>query len=190
RNVLGALEIADDEVLVFLGAGSQGEAAVAHHDAGDAVIAGRGPERIPEDLRVHVRVAVDEARRDDVAFGVDHLARALTNTPDGGDAAVPHSDIGPIPRKPGSIDDRAVLDYQVVRHSRLSSVGVSDTLRFRIVRFRIDRLALAEAPLRLVLPLETRLSGGTASARTTAGPVPGRRSGPTSSRGRSVRSSS
>src|SRR5262249_3440709 len=37
RDVLRALEVADDEVLVVLGAGRQGEAAVAHHDAGDAV---------------------------------------------------------------------------------------------------------------------------------------------------------
>ena len=46
------------------------------------------PQRIPEDLGVHVRVAVDEAGRHHLAVGVDHLARALADATDGGDAAV------------------------------------------------------------------------------------------------------
>ena len=33
RDVLGALEVAHDEVLVLLGARREREAAVAHHDA-------------------------------------------------------------------------------------------------------------------------------------------------------------
>src|SRR3989441_8512691 len=130
RDVLGALEIADDEVLVLLGAGGEREAAVTHHDRGDAVPAGRGTERIPEDLRVHVRVAVHEARCDHLALGVDHFAGALPDPADRDDAAVPHADVGPIPRQPGSIDHRSVLDHQVVGHSQilsrsLSSRGVS-----------------------------------------------------------------
>src|SRR5207249_1590734 len=70
RDVLGSLKIADDEVLVLGRARRQREAAVAHHDRRDPVVAGRGPHRIPEDLRVHVGVAVHEAGRDHVAFGV------------------------------------------------------------------------------------------------------------------------
>src|SRR5262249_4272210 len=119
-DVLGTLEVAYDEVLVLLGAGRQGEPAIAHHDTGDAMPARRGPERIPEDLRVHVGVAVDETGSDHVVFGVDHLARPLADPPDRGDAAVLHADVGAIPRQTRSVDHRAVLDHQVVRHAQLS----------------------------------------------------------------------
>src|SRR2546425_12519663 len=50
----------------------------------------------PEDLRVHMRVAVDETGCDDQAVGVDDLARALANPTDRGDPAVAHGDVGVI----------------------------------------------------------------------------------------------
>ena len=123
RNILGALEIANDEVLVLLGAGGEGEAAVAHHNRGDAVVAGRRAERIPEDLRVHVRVAVHEAGCDHLALGVQHFAGALANPPDRDDATVAHADVGAVPRQTGPIDHRSVPDHQVVGHARILSLG-------------------------------------------------------------------
>src|SRR5437867_4442984 len=114
---LGALEVAHDELLVLVRARSEREAAVAHHDAGDAVPARARPERIPEDLGVHVRVAVDEARGHHAALGVEHLARALADAADGGDTAVLDSHVGAEAGKTGAVDHRAVLDHQVVRHS-------------------------------------------------------------------------
>ena len=45
-------------------AGAKPDAAVAHHDGGDAVPRARGDPRIPGDLRVVVRVDVDPAGRD------------------------------------------------------------------------------------------------------------------------------
>ena len=74
--------------------GREREAAVAHHDGGDAVPARAGAERIPKDLRVHVRVPVDETGRHRLAVRVDHLARALADAADRRDAAVPHADVG------------------------------------------------------------------------------------------------
>ena len=51
----------------------ESDAAVAGDDGGDAVAAGRLEQRVPADLAVVVGVDVDEARRDDLAGGVDRL---------------------------------------------------------------------------------------------------------------------
>ena len=90
-----ALEIADDQVLVLLGAGREREAAVPHHRS-DAVVAGRRAERVPEDLRVHVRVAVDDPGGDNVSLGIDHLRRAFADAADRRDFSVLHTDVGAI----------------------------------------------------------------------------------------------
>ena len=122
RDVLGALEIADDEVPVRLGAGREGEAAVAHDHAGDAVPARAGAEGIPEDLGVHVRVAVHESWRDHLTLGVDDLAGRLPDAADGGDASAHHADVAPVSGLPGSIHHPAVLDHEVKGHGLLLSV--------------------------------------------------------------------
>jgi hypothetical protein len=49
------------------------EAAIADHRGGDAVPGRDGEHAIPQDLRIVVCVYVDEARRDDLARGVDRL---------------------------------------------------------------------------------------------------------------------
>ena len=116
-DVLGAFEIADDEVGFALAAGRQGEAAVAHDHAGHAVEARAGADRIPEDLRVHVGVHVDEARRHDMALGVQRLGRRrAVDAADLGDLAILHADIAAIARQSGPIDDHAVLDDEVECH--------------------------------------------------------------------------
>jgi hypothetical protein len=115
-DVFGALKIAHDQVALRLAARREREAAVAHHDRGDSVPAGAGAHGIPEDLGVHVRVTVDKARRDDLPIGVDHLTGGLADPPDGRDPAVTNRDVGPIAGQSGSVDHRAVLDDQVVRH--------------------------------------------------------------------------
>src|SRR5205807_8432751 len=75
-----------------------------------------GAQRVPEDLRIHVRVAVDEAGRHDPAIGVDDLARRFADATDGRDAPVTNGDVGSVAGKSGSVDHRAVLDQQVIRH--------------------------------------------------------------------------
>ena len=118
RDVLGPLEVADDQSLVLLAARRQREAAVAHDHRGDAVPARAGPERIPEHLRVHVRVTVDEPGSDHAPLGVDDLAGTLADAADGDDAPVVHADVGAIAGKAGAVDDHAILDHEVVRHRR------------------------------------------------------------------------
>ena len=118
-DVLGPLQVAEDEVHLFLAAGGQREAAIAHHHRGDAVIAGAAAHRVPEDLRVHVGVAVDEAGRHDMALGVYHLVRRLGDPADPRDAAVLDADVGPVAGQSGAVDHHAVLDHQIVSHAEV-----------------------------------------------------------------------
>ncbi len=115
-DVLGALKIADDEVGLALATGRQGEAAVAHDHAGHALETRAGADRIPEDLRVHVGVAVDEARRHHVTLGVERFLGGRGDAADLRDLAVLDADVAAIARQSGTIDDHAVLDDEVECH--------------------------------------------------------------------------
>ena len=50
-------------------------------------------ERIPRDLRIHVRVAVDEARRDDQPVSVERARRRRRDLADLDDAAILDADV-------------------------------------------------------------------------------------------------
>src|SRR5581483_5700805 len=63
------------------------EAAVAHHRGGDTERHRRGKRRIPGDLRVVMRVQVDDARHQGEAVGVDAAPRWLVGFADADDAA-------------------------------------------------------------------------------------------------------
>ena len=65
-DVFGPFEIAHDQRALVGSHRREREPAVAHHRGRHAVPARAAPARVPEHLRVHVRVAVDEAGRDDV----------------------------------------------------------------------------------------------------------------------------
>ncbi len=148
RDVLGTLEVPDDEVLVGRGARGERKSTVAHHHGRDTVPARAGAERVPEDLRVHVRVAVDETGCDDQAVGVDDLAGALANLTDRGDPAVADGDVGVIAGQTGAIDQHAVLDDEVVGHrpflpARVSARGRRGTLSY-FGRTRYSRVSLHE----------------------------------------------
>jgi hypothetical protein len=153
RDVLGPLEVANDHVTVGGRAGGEREAAVAHHDAGDAVPARAGPEGIPEDLSIHVGVAVHETRRHHLAVGIEHLSGRLTDPTDGGDSTMPHADVGPVARQAGAIDDHAVLDDQVVLHGSHLSVAsecVGIVLQRRRFGDRLGAVRQGDASPRLV----------------------------------------
>jgi hypothetical protein len=98
-NVLGALEILHDQVLLVGPARRQGEAAVAHDDAGHPVPARARAERIPRDLRVHVSVAVDEARSHHPMARVDLVAPARVDGADARDAVTADADVGAVARE-------------------------------------------------------------------------------------------
>ena len=119
-DILGALEVAEHEIGLALAARREREAAISHHHAGNALEAGAGADRIPEDLGVHVGMAVDEARRHDMARGVDRLARGgAIDAADLDDPAIAHTHVAAITRQSGSVDDHAVLDDEVECHGNL-----------------------------------------------------------------------
>ena len=75
-NVLHGLHHGRQQFHVGRLAGREGDAAVAEQGGGHAVPAHRRHLRVPADLRVQVRVQIDEAGRDGQPLGVD-LALAL-----------------------------------------------------------------------------------------------------------------
>ncbi len=116
RDVFGALEAADGEVLFGTATRRDREAAVAHDDRAHPVPRRAGAQRVPAHLCVHMGVPVDEARRDDVTLGVDLVSAALTDASDGSDGVTDDTHVGPVCRCTRTVDHRAVADYQVVRH--------------------------------------------------------------------------
>ena len=121
RDILDRRQAARVPVAVLGLAGRQREAAIAHHHRGDAVPARAAAQRIPRDLRVHVGVAVDEARRDDQPVGIDACAAACRrDAADLDDAAVLDADIGAEARLARAVDDGAAADDEIEGHQRRS----------------------------------------------------------------------
>src|SRR5439155_27178994 len=110
----GAFHEADEPVAALGPDGREPDAAVAHHDGGDAVPGGGAEERVPRDLPVVVGVDVDEAGGDDAAAGVDHVAALVIDVPDLGDAPPIDRHVARKGRRTGSVDDRRAADHQVV----------------------------------------------------------------------------
>ena len=96
----------------------QREPAVAAEHRGHSVERRRCRVAIPVQLRVVVRVDVDEPGRDDEPRGVEglrgQLARELAD-PD--DAAVLHGDVGAPRRRAQAVDDESAGD-EVIEHAR------------------------------------------------------------------------
>ena len=66
--------------------------------------------RVPGDLCVHVSVAIDEAGRDDHAFGIESAFGRRANATDLDDQPILDANIGLISRYAGTVDNRAVFD--------------------------------------------------------------------------------
>ena len=114
RDLFDGLERAREPLLVAGLHRREGHAAVAHHHRGDAVPAAGARERIPEELRVEVRVRVDEAGRHQAAGGVDRPPAALRHRPDRDDAVAFDRDVGGEGRPARAVHHAAVADDQVV----------------------------------------------------------------------------
>ncbi len=99
------------------------EAAIAHHGGRHAVPARTAPAGVPEHLRVHVGVAVDEAGRDHETVGVDLGRTAVADAADEGDPVPDDADVGAVRAEAGTVDDGAVADHEVVRHVATFSRG-------------------------------------------------------------------
>ena len=125
RDVLDRRQAAGVPVAVLGHAGRQREAAIAHHHRRNAVPARAAAQRIPGDLRVHMGMAVDEARRHDQAVGVDGAVGGRRDAADLDDAAVPDADIGGEARLSGAVDDGAATNEKIEGHHRRSLCSTS-----------------------------------------------------------------
>ena len=75
-----------------------------------------GAERIPEDLRVHVRMPVDEARRNHRTLGVDDFFGGFIQLANGGNLAAGDSHVGAKAGRPGAIDNLGITNDKIQRH--------------------------------------------------------------------------
>ena len=92
------------------------EAAVADHHGGHAMPRRDAQHAVPQDLRVVVRVDVDEARRDDLALGVDGRRGRPVGLAQRDDLAVLDADVADEARLARAVDDRAARDLQIEGH--------------------------------------------------------------------------
>ena len=128
-DVLRALKIAHHQKLILLATGRQREAAVAHHYTGDAVPAGAGTQGIPEHLRVHMGMGIDETWCHDMAVGVEDLLGAVANFADGSNLAVDNAHVSAKAGEPRAIDDSAIFNHEIVLHHSSFSVPLRRTSR-------------------------------------------------------------
>ncbi len=163
-HALDLLERADDEVAMRPPRRRDAEAAIAHHHRGDAVPGRDAEHAVPQDLRVVMRVDVDEARRDDAALGVDRLACLVRRVAQRHHLAAGDADIALEARLPGAVDDAAAGDLQVVWHggSVPNPRRLSRAVRGQAWRLHEHRASFGRLRMRRFLcgPLRTCCVGG------------------------------
>ena len=81
--------------------------------------AGAASERVPGHLCVHVGVAVDKARRDDHALGVDHFVGGAGDPSDLGNPPLLYTDIRAVSGHAGPVHYGTVPDEKIERHRAL-----------------------------------------------------------------------
>ena len=114
RHALHVRQVAQREVAVRRAARRDGEAAVADHDARDAERHRRRGERVPDQLRVEVRVEIDDARGERAPLRVHPGSPAADIHADGRDAAVRDRHAAVPRRCAGPVDQQGVVDDQIV----------------------------------------------------------------------------
>ena len=116
-NVLDGFHHARQQFDVCRLARRERNPAVTHQRRRDAVPRNRCQRGIPADLRIQVRMQVDETRRDEVARCVDFFpARALYPT-DGGDETIVNGEIARNRFGTCSINDLSAPNYDVMSHT-------------------------------------------------------------------------
>src|SRR5262249_24821923 len=113
RHALDALERAQYEVAVRGPRRRNAEAAVADDHRGDPVPGRDREPAVPEELRVVVRVDVDEARRDDRPLRHQRSTRRPVDPPERDDGPVADAEVAPPRRRAGAIDERAAADDEI-----------------------------------------------------------------------------
>ena len=126
RQVFDLPEHAAEPIPLLLAQRRERQRAVPGHDRRDPVLQRRARLPVPAQLRVVVRVRVDEAGRGGVAVGVDLARAALGHAAHAGDPPAANADLPPIAGHPRSVVDVGVADDEVHLvvhrvHARLNS---------------------------------------------------------------------
>src|SRR5579883_1103405 len=117
-DVLDPFHQADQQSVLIGLAGREADPAIAHHDAGDAVARGWRHAVFPSDLPVIVRMDIDEARRNELALGVDLFRTACGDRADCGNAAVFDRNVRLERLSARAVDDRPAANDQIeIAHS-------------------------------------------------------------------------
>ena len=112
--VLDALHELDQILLAARRNGGEADAAVAHHDRGDAMARGGVHVRIPGHLAVIVRVHVDPAGRNDAALCIDDLSRiARERLADRDDDPILQGNVAGHGVRARTIHEQAISDQRV-----------------------------------------------------------------------------
>src|SRR4051795_4577123 len=110
-------QIAHDLVTQWWWARDDAKAAIAHDRSRNPERGRRRQHRIPGDLRVVMRMQVNNAWHQREPAGVDDLSCIGADFPDCGDAAVPHGHIGPDWLISEAIENRGAADHEIIhRH--------------------------------------------------------------------------
>ena len=114
RHALDLGQVAHHALAVRGAARRDGEAAVADHGGGDAKRGrGRGA-RIPGELRVVMRVVVDDPRHQGQAAGVNCFFCAVLDFPDFRNAAVLDTHVSMPGRRTRTVEQQRAADHEVV----------------------------------------------------------------------------
>ena len=116
RDVLDTFHELDEERAIARTHGRKTDATIAHHRGGDAVPRRGAHLGIPGNLRVVVRVDVDEPGRDEQPIGVECLASKADVVADGRDASGVDRDVRGERGAAGAVDDLAAAYDEVVGH--------------------------------------------------------------------------
>src|SRR5262244_2807908 len=119
--------------------------------------AGAAPDGVPRHLRIHVRVAVDEAGCDDETVGVDDSLSHRRHGSDLDDAALPDTDVAPVAWRTRAVHDRSLADHEIESHGQFFS--------FCWARLSVPRSGAGVAPAgRAGLPCGLRFAAGSRPA--------------------------
>ncbi len=77
----------------------------------------RGAIRVPEHLRVKMRVVIDEAWSNDEPISVNRAGREAGQASDGNDATIAYADVRGVARHARAVHHPAVPNEQIVFHT-------------------------------------------------------------------------
>jgi hypothetical protein len=122
-HTLDDCQVPHDHVAQRHRRGHDAEAAIAYDRGCDPERGRRRQGRVPGDLRVVMRVQVDDARHQRELAGIDDLGSVLAQIADLGDAAVSHRKIGADRVVPEPVHHGGAADHEVMHCHLLCCLG-------------------------------------------------------------------